>query len=225
VGACQARHFAGLGFSLAPLPLRLALKGNPGGEEVPELPGAGPWVAVAPGSGSPAKNWPLAHYYAFTRALAWQQRFKIMWLAGPAEAAMLPYLEGLAGAQGHVLLSSLPLARVALAISRCRLFVGGDSGLTHLAAAVGTPVLALFGPTDPRIWAPPGEGVRVLTGPCPQAPCARGREILCPAPQCLADLSPETVLKAAADLIFRPHPAAGLKFLDPAQIRISSSSG
>jgi heptosyltransferase-2 len=209
VGACQARHLAGLGLSLASLPLRLVGKGNSGRDDAPELPGPGPWVAVAPGSGALAKNWPLAHYYAFTRALAWQERLKIVWLAGPAEAAMLPFLSGLAGAQDQVLLSGLPLVRVAAVLSRGRLFVGGDSGLTHLAAAVGTPVLALFGPTDPRIWAPPGEAVRVLAGPCPQAPCARGREIPCPTPRCLADLSPETVLRAAAHLISRRWPEDG----------------
>ena len=46
-------------------------------------------------------------------------------------------------------------------LARARLSVGNDSGITHLAAAVGTPVLALFGPTDPEIWAPRGPNVRV----------------------------------------------------------------
>ena len=158
-------------------------------------------MVVAPGSGHPAKNWPLNHYYALTRALTWEQGLKIGWLAGPAEAALLPVLSGLAGAYGHVLLANLPLTRVAVVISRCRLFLGGDSGLTHLAAALGVPVLALFGPTDPRVWAPPGTRVRVLTGPCRQAPCASGREIPCDTPWCLADLPPEQVLEAAIALI------------------------
>jgi len=73
--------------------------------------------------------------------------------------------------------------------------------LSHLAAALGVPVLALFGPTDPRTWAPPGERVRVLAGACAQAPCQRGREITCDLPQCLADLAPEQVLEAAMDLM------------------------
>ena len=88
---------------------------------------------------------------------------------------MLPYLRALAKAQGQLLLADAPLARVAGVLSRCRLYIGNDSGLTHLAAAVGEPeVLALFGPTDPRVWAPLGPRVRTLTGPCPQAPCAAG---------------------------------------------------
>ena len=53
------------------------------------------------------------------------------------------------------------LYELACWLARARLYIGNDSGITHLAAAVGTPVLALFGPTDPRVWAPRGEHVRV----------------------------------------------------------------
>ncbi len=45
-----------------------------------------------------------------------------------------------------------------------RVYIGNDSGITHLAAAVGTPVVAVFGPTDPVVWAPRGERVRVVSG-------------------------------------------------------------
>ena len=74
-------------------------------EELPELPGPGPWLAVAPGSGQPRKNWPLAHYYEVSRALGWEYGLKVVWLAGPGEEAMLPYLEALAQAQGQLLLA------------------------------------------------------------------------------------------------------------------------
>ena len=122
---------------------------------------------------------------------------------GPRRSRLAdPYLGGLAAAQGHLLLAGAPLARVAAVLSRCRLFLGNDSGLTHLAAALGGPkVLALFGPTDPAVWAPPGRQVRVLRAPCPKAPCARGRKIPCPESQCLADLSPEQVVEAAGDIL------------------------
>lgn len=202
VAAWQARHLAGLGLAYEPQPFRLILKENHRTDELLNLPGDGPWVAVAPGSGNPLKNWPLAHYYEVTRALAWQYKTRVVWLAGPAEEAWLPYLKPLSAAQGHLLLSHLSLARVAAVLESCSLYLGGDSGLTHLAAAVGAPaVLALFGPTDPRIWAPPGNQVKILTSPCDSAPCAPGREINCPEAQCLKNLSPQTVLKAAAALL------------------------
>jgi heptosyltransferase-3 len=54
------------------------------------------------------------------------------------------------------------LSELSLALNECRLFVGHDTGVTHLAAAVGTPTVALFGATDPAVWAPLGEHVRVV---------------------------------------------------------------
>ena len=204
VAALQARHLAGLGLDYVPGPFKLEVGLAPD-EELPELPGPGPWLAVAPGSGQPRKNWPLAHYYEVSRALGWEYGLQVVWLAGPAEGEMLPYLEALAKAQGQILLANRPLARVARVLSRCRLYMGNDSGLTHLAAAVGEPdVLALFGPTDPRVWAPLGPRVRTLTAPCPQAPCAVGRTITCPETRCLEALSPETVLAAAAQVLSAP---------------------
>lgn len=201
VAAMQARHLAGLGVEQVVRPFRLEMRENHK-KQLPELPGSGPWLALAPGSGQPMKNWPLPHYYELSRSLAWQYRFKVVWLTGPGEAAMLPYLQGLAAAQGHLVLQNLPLKRVAAVLSRARLYVGNDSGLTHLAAAAGAArVLALFGPTDPRVWAPWGAQVEVLAGPCVLAPCAVGREIPCPDPQCLKDLTQETVLAAAAKVL------------------------
>ncbi len=201
VAVLQARHLAGLGLAYVPAPINLEV-GLPPDEELPELPGPGPWLAVAPGSGQPRKNWPLAHYYEVSRALSWEHGLKVVWLAGPGEGEMVPYLRALAQAQGQLLLAQLPLARVARVLSRCRLYLGNDSGLTHLAAAVGNPaVLALFGPTDPRVWAPLGPQVRILAAPCPQAPCAVGRTIACPESDCLKGLTPEAVMAAAAQVL------------------------
>ena len=203
VETCQAGQLAGLGVSVPPEPFRLVL-GEDWQEKTPGISGPGPFLAVAPGTGHQCKNWPLSHYYEVTRGLAWQHKLRVIWLAGPAEAAILPYLKGLAAAQDHLLMVNQPLTAVAAALGRCRLYLGGDTGLTHLAAAVGVSgVLALFGPTDPLVWAPRGDGVRVLRGPCPQAPCAVPREIACPEPKCLQELSPASVLEAAARLLAR----------------------
>jgi ADP-heptose:LPS heptosyltransferase len=58
--------------------------------------------------------------------------------------------------------ANLPLPELANALAGCRRFMGHDSGVSHLAAAVGTPSVLLFGPTDPAMWAPPGGNVRVI---------------------------------------------------------------
>jgi heptosyltransferase-3 len=209
VAALQARHLAALGLHYVPRPFKLEVRGHQN-EKLPELPGPGPWLAVAPGSGHPLKNWPLAHYYEVSRALGWEYGLGVVWLAGLAEEAMLPYLEGLAQAQGQVLVANRPLSRVARILCHCRLYLGNDSGLTHLAAAVGGPdVVALFGPTDPRVWAPLGPQVRTLAAPCHRAPCATGRSLTCAEPHCMSALSPETVLTAAAHLLSAPGKHGG----------------
>ncbi len=59
---------------------------------------------------------------------------------------------------------ALPLRVLGALLSRAGVFVGNDSGVSHLAAATGAPTLALFGPTDPGLWSPLGQRVRVLRG-------------------------------------------------------------
>jgi heptosyltransferase III len=204
VAALQARHLARLGLHYVPGPFKLEMGPDPEAE-LPELPGPGPWMAVAPGSGSRRKNWPLGHYYEVSRALGWEYGLRVAWLAGPAEGEMVPYLGPLAKAQGQLLLANRPLARVARVLSCCRFYIGNDSGLTHLAAALAGPeVLALFGPTDPQVWAPLGPHVRTLRAPYSQTPEAAKGKISSPETRCLSALSPETVLSAAAQMLPPP---------------------
>jgi len=104
-------------------------------------------AVIHPFSGSAKKNWPLENFRALAREL---ERFMMVrWCAGPED----PPLEGAV----HI----DDLYELACWLARARLYVGNDSGITHLAAAVGAPVLALFGPTDPALWAPRGPNVRV----------------------------------------------------------------
>jgi heptosyltransferase III len=179
----QARRLKELGIDdgSAP-PFRLRLK--PEIEEPEDLNPGKRILAIAPGSGNPAKNWPLSRYYELARALAWETGLKVVWLTGPAEESVLPYIQGLAAAQDQVVWANKPLGQVARLLSRTQVYLGGDSGLTHLAAAAGASrVVALFGPTDPRVWAPLGEHVTVLTPP----PGAGGKTSL-------ADLTAAAVL-------------------------------
>ena len=107
------------------------------------------FTVIHPFSGSPAKNWPLERFQALARGL--ERHLAVRWCAG-ADDPPLP---------GAIRIDNL--YRLACWISQARLYVGNDSGITHLAAATGVPVLALFGPTDPAVWAPRGENVRVAT--------------------------------------------------------------
>lgn len=110
---------------------------------------------IQPGSGSPAKNWPLARFVKLARLIE-ATGVKTFFLLGEAEAD-LREMVGSVWAPGQVL-ADLDLEAVARWLAASRLYVGNDSGVTHLAAALGTPVVALFGPTDPAVWQPRGGG-------------------------------------------------------------------
>jgi heptosyltransferase-3 len=164
VALIQSRRLTDLGIREALAPFRLRL--GPEGDEETGFAPEDLILAMAPGSGGAAKNWPLSRYYEVARTLAWEAGLKVVWLAGPAEEQVLPYIQGLAAAREQVVWANEPLERVARLLARTRVYLGGDSGMTHLAAAAGAQrVVALFGPTDPRVWAPWGEQVTVLTPP------------------------------------------------------------
>ena len=114
------------------------------------------FIALHPGSGSPTKNWPLGNW---AQAIP-QLPLPVVLVGGEADG---PALEALAPLAAGVVREK-PLPELAAFLGRAALFLGHDSGITHLAAAAGTPVVAVFGPTDPAVWAPPGEGTTVLRG-------------------------------------------------------------
>jgi ADP-heptose:LPS heptosyltransferase len=125
-------------------------------------------TAVHPGSGSPQKNWPLKRWLALiprlpppvTVILGEAELSEWENLPGPALATVAT--AGPPGAEGITRLTHPPLPALAEHLARCRIFLGHDSGISHLAAACGTPCLLLFGPTAPAIWAPPAPHVRVI---------------------------------------------------------------
>jgi len=105
------------------------------------------FIVIHPFSGSPRKNWPLERYRELAAQLA--AVAPVQWCRGK-EDPPLP---------GAVEIDDL--YELACWLARAELYVGNDSGVTHLAAAAGTPVLAMFGPTDPAVWAPRGPEVRI----------------------------------------------------------------
>ena len=124
-------------------------------------------LAVHPGSGGASKRWPLENFLAVIEQL--RERFDpfLLLLSGPAEDdAFKDRLDGFVrGRAGAVHYADADLLAVAALLSQADLYLGNDSGVTHLAAAVGCPVLALFGPTDPAVWGPAGAGVTILRAP------------------------------------------------------------
>jgi ADP-heptose:LPS heptosyltransferase len=103
-------------------------------------------IWIHPGSGGSSKCWP--NFAELARVIP-----EAMILTGPCES--------FASAE-HRTLKGLSLQEVSKRIRMCRMFIGNDSGITHLAAYWGCPTLALFGPTDPQIWGPIGRRVKII---------------------------------------------------------------
>jgi len=123
-----------------------------------------PVIAFHPGSGSPRKNWGYERW-AELASLLDAESFLIV--SGEAERAtigdLLANLERRGIRFQH--LEGAPLPEVAKALVGCQLYVGHDSGISHLAAACDLPCVLLFGQTNPEIWAPRNPAVTVLRAP------------------------------------------------------------
>ncbi len=140
----------------------------PGIEENVSADGARRPVAIHPGSGGAHKCWPVEYFVDVIHAL-WGRGLPVLLLAGPAERERLARLRMLLSEPPYPellrWLIDAPLLDVAQHLLTCRAYLGNDSGLTHLAALLGTPTVALFGPSDSRMWRPVGRVVSVLHKP------------------------------------------------------------
>jgi len=124
-----------------------------------------PIVALHPGSGGSHKLWPLEHWSALVDKIAAHPlRPGIVLIGGEADTARLEKLASVGGGERRIVIFNRPLPEVAAVIARSDIFIGHDSGISHIAAAAGTRSILLFGPTDPRVWAPGGSHVTVVTG-------------------------------------------------------------
>lgn len=117
------------------------------------------FLAVHPGSGSAFKNWPADRFAHLAEALSGDRPWLLV--EGPAEHSAASPIEAGAAIRAR----NLDPRVLGAVLRHAGLFVGNDSGASHLAAAWGAPTLALFGPTDPAVWAPIGPRVRVLRSP------------------------------------------------------------
>ena len=124
-------------------------------------------VAIHPGSGGESKNWPMQSWATLgQRVAAVKSDITLLLVEGEADAEPAQFLIEAWRDVPYLRARELPLPILAAVLRETTLFLGHDSGITHLAAASrrDLPVIALFGPTDPVVWAPPRTGVKVLQG-------------------------------------------------------------
>ncbi len=129
-------------------------------DAAPAAPGR--WLAAHPGSGSDRKNWPEAHWQELLRELAETNAGNLLLVGGEAEGDRLERLARIWPPERLEVARSRPLPELAARLAGCHFFVGHDSGITHLAAALGLPGLALWGETPLTVWRPRSERIRCL---------------------------------------------------------------
>lgn len=126
-----------------------------------------PRIALHPGSGSPKKTWCTTNWI---QLIQWLQNCEpghsIVIVGGESDQSAMRQLREAVGRMDRVrILENHPLPSVAAVLGRCDIFLGHDSGISHLAAAAGCRCALLFGPTDPEVWAPANDGVQIVASP------------------------------------------------------------
>ena len=158
---------------------------------------AEPYICLMPGSLWPSKAWPASHF----RALLLKARaegFQVAVLGSPSEATVC---DEVAGVEGLNLCGSTTLAEAAAWLRGAKAAIGNDSGLSHLAAACSTPVLALYGATDPggsTPWGPRSAVLRRYGIPC--IPCFK-RNCFVEGHPCLDGISMDQVWEGTLKLL------------------------
>lgn len=168
---------------------------------------SGPAVLLAPTAGWGAKQWPAPKFAALAAHLAAQGCRVFVNASSPEDLTAREVVEG-SGGQAEVLACTLP--QLVAVVRRCALVVAGDTGPMHLAAALGRPVVALFGPTDPARNGPYDTAARVLRDPSSITDHRRHVE----AEQGLARIPVQDVAHAADELL-RNAPVAAAEPVHP----------
>jgi heptosyltransferase-3 len=122
-------------------------------------------IALHPGSGSEKKNWPEAKWADLLQHLVNSTDLNLLLIGGEAEGERLQRLAAALPPMRSRVAQSLPLTELARLIQQCTAFVGHDSGISHLAAALGLPGVVLWGNTLEEIWRPPHDRVIILKHP------------------------------------------------------------
>ncbi len=147
-------------------------------------------IALHAGAGSLAKRWPLERFIDLAKTLAHNSKVKLLIIDGPAEPGLAREIVRALPEAAAFQAGSIPLNLLAAVLVQCEGFVGNDSGIAHLAAALGAPSAVLFGPTLPQHWAPQGSNVTILrnTHRCKACTVHGGEHT------CLSNISVEEVI-------------------------------
>jgi ADP-heptose:LPS heptosyltransferase len=148
-------------------------------------------LAIHPGSGSPAKNWDPKNFATVAERLS--EWAKILLISGPAQDGVEEVRQAMRKASPWVA-DNLSLLHLAAVLKASTAYLGNDSGITHLAASLGLPTVAIFGPTNPEVWGPNGPGVNIFSGKNLSSPRSSEARSEC-SHQGLEIIKPEAVIE------------------------------
>jgi heptosyltransferase-3 len=162
--------------------------------------GGRPWIGLGPGSMMPAKRWPEQRFQTAVGELINEFDFWPVVFGGTEDAAMAARLVGKWG-RGYNAAGGLSVRAAAAALKRCTIYLGNDTGTMHLAAAVGTPCVAVFSArAHPGLWYPYGSESRVLRAEVECEGCGL-EECVQRQNRCLELIDTQSVLRACRDVI------------------------
>lgn len=167
-----------------------------------DLAGSGPLVALAPGESAdrPYKSWSVEGFTRVGERLAAELDARLIVVGGGKDVAVGDAIaSGLRDRARNLAAQTTP-AQLAAVLTRCDLLIGIDSGPMHVAAALGVPVVGVFGPTDPARTGPMGEGHEIVFHRQPCAPCMAPT---CVDRPCMASISADEVAAAALRILAR----------------------
>lgn len=160
---------------------------------------ADPWIALNVSARWPTKRWPAEHFGALLDHIQESGLGRVVLIGGPEDLGAAEEVKRRARTSPVNLTGAIPLGVLPALLAAARALVTNDSGPMHVAAAVGTPIIAMFGPTSPVRTGPYGPGHRVLRTSIPCSPCFSrvcGNRVEM---ECLTSLAPELVLDAVRD--------------------------
>jgi lipopolysaccharide heptosyltransferase I len=163
-----------------------------------------PRIALAPMSRWPSKNWPAPCYADAARRIRAVKGGSVCITGGPADRPVCAAIESAVGKPAANVAGQLSLVQLGGLLREMDLVIGNDSGPVHMAAAVGTPTLAIFGPTDPARTGPYGPSHRSATTSLPCRPCF-SRSCHREGIPCLQGITPEHVAEIALEMLSRPR--------------------
>lgn len=162
-------------------------------------------VGLAPGGGRnvksymPTRRWPIQNFVHLAKKLL-ENNCKVVLLGGPDEKDLAESI--LSECPSCMDALNLSYGEMASVLRRCQLYIGNDSGPLHIADAMGTTTLSLYGPTDPRVQAPLGEKSNIFFKHVECSPCYRDGDFpKCDHMTCLNSIAPEEVWEKARSIL------------------------